>query len=81
MPAGRYAHAASHITGTVFVMIGGSHDNFSQGDTWLCDFTTRKLNWTKVRKLMHCTTHSKKSLLSHVIKINNPGNLDCKKCL
>ena len=64
----------------MFVMIGGSHDNFSRGDMWLCDFTTKKLNWTKVRKLtaLYTCTHSKRCLLSHVIKIYNPGHLECK---
>ena len=49
---GRYAHAASHITGPVFVMSGGVRDDMSMGmheytlsDMWLCDTTNK---WIKV---------------------------------
>ena len=42
----RYAHAASHITGPVFVMSGGHRDDgFTLSDIWLCDTTSR---WIKV---------------------------------
>ena len=47
-PVGRHAHAASHITGTVFVMIGGhgvSGDYvIPLSDVWLCDTN----QWNKV---------------------------------
>ena len=44
-PKGRYAHAASHITGTVFVMIGGRDSGWSiLSDVWLCDTN----QWNKV---------------------------------
>ena len=39
-PEGRYAHAASHITGPVFVMSGG----FGDSDMWLYDTN----QWIKV---------------------------------
>ena len=43
---GRYAHAASHITGPVFVMSGGRGDGrpIVSGDMWLYDST----KWIKV---------------------------------
>ena len=44
-PEGRFAHAASHITGTVFVMIGGNGSDYSTlSDMWLCDTN----QWNKV---------------------------------
>ena len=44
-PEGRDAHAASHITGTVFVMIGGNGSGLSiLSDVWLCDTN----QWNKV---------------------------------
>ena len=42
-PERRFAHAASHITGTVFVMIGGRYGG-SMSDVWLCDTN----QWNKV---------------------------------
>ena len=43
----RYAHAASHITGPVFVMSGGCGDGVSTlSDMWLYDTTTNQ--WIKV---------------------------------
>ena len=45
-PVRRYAHAASHITGPVFVMSGGCGGGMSiLSDMWLCDSTNQ---WTKV---------------------------------
>ena len=43
-PERRCAHAASHITGTVFVMIGGSGSVSTLSDVWLCDTN----QWNKV---------------------------------
>ena len=44
-PEGRHGHAASHITGTVFVMIGGHGLGGSTlRDVWLCDTN----QWNKV---------------------------------
>ena len=44
-PGARYAHAASHITGTVFVMIGGLGLGIATlSDVWLCDSN----QWNKV---------------------------------
>ena len=44
-PLGRHGHAASHITGTVFVMIGGFGSGGSiLSDVWLCDTN----QWNKV---------------------------------
>ena len=47
-PVGRYAHAASHITGPVFVMSGGidDDDKYTLSDMWLYDTTTNQ--WIKV---------------------------------
>ena len=46
-PVIRYAHAASHITGPVFVMSGGCGGGTStRSDMWLCDSTTNQ--WIKV---------------------------------
>ena len=45
---GRFAHAASHITGPVFVMSGGRGDGargYTLSDMWLYDFTNQ---WIKV---------------------------------
>ena len=42
-PEERYAHAASHITDTVFVMIGGAGGS-TLSDVWLCDTN----QWNKV---------------------------------
>ena len=44
-PEGRYAHAASHITGPVFVMSGGYGDRFTVSDMWLYDSN----QWNKVK--------------------------------
>ena len=44
-PEGRYAHAASHITGPVFVMSGGYGDRFTLSDMWLYDSN----QWNKVK--------------------------------
>ena len=41
----RYAHAASHITGPVFVMSGGVSGGSALRDIWLCDSTNQ---WIKV---------------------------------
>ena len=43
-PKERYGHAASHITGTVFVMIGGHGGGSIRSDMWLCDTN----QWNKV---------------------------------
>ena len=43
-PKGRHAHAASHITGTVFVMVGGYDGGSILSDVWLCDTN----QWNKV---------------------------------
>ena len=48
-PVGRYGHAASHITGPVFVMSGGCGDSTLSG-VWLCD-STNKFLWNKVTGL------------------------------
>ena len=50
-PVGRYAHAASHTTGPVFVISGGyggddSYHGSRLDDMWLCD--TTQLLWSKV---------------------------------
>ena len=46
-PVGRYAHAASHIIGPVFVMSGGVSGGvgFTLSDIWLYDSTNQ---WIKV---------------------------------
>ena len=44
-PARRQAHAASHITGTLFVIIGG----YGGDDVWLCDTN----QWNKVLSHMN----------------------------
>ena len=52
-PEGRRAHAASHITGPVFVMSGGYDVGLSiLSDIWLCD-TNR---WIKVFHMNLVTT-------------------------
>ena len=58
-PERRYAHAASHITGPVFVMSGGYGDGWSAlRDIWLCD--TNALGdtnqWIKVFHMNLVTT-------------------------
>ena len=50
-PVGRYAHAASHITGPVFVMSGGYGDA-ELSDVWLCDTN----QWIKVFHMNLVTT-------------------------
>ena len=42
---GRYAHAASHITGPMFVMSGGYGGGSPLSDMWLYDSTNQ---WIKV---------------------------------
>ena len=42
-PVGRFAQAASHITGPVFLMSGG-YNGFALSDVWLCDTN----QWIKV---------------------------------
>ena len=50
-PERRYAHAASQLAGSVFVMIAGVDDQSSQlCDMWLCD-STNKI-WKKVNLLL-----------------------------
>ena len=51
-PERRYAHAASHITGPVFVMSGGKGDRHTElSDVWLYDTN----QWIKVFQLQpHC---------------------------
>ena len=51
-PKWRYAHAASHITGPVFVMSGGRSGSLS--DVWLCDCSTNQ--WIKVFHMNLVTT-------------------------
>ena len=51
-PVGRYAHAASHITGPVFVMSGGRSDGTTLSDVWLCDTN----QWIKVFHMNLVTT-------------------------
>ena len=51
-PVRRYAHAASHITGPVFVMSGGTRGP-TLSDVWLCDHTNQ---WIKVFHLNLVTT-------------------------
>ena len=48
-PKWRFAHAASHITGTVFVMIGGYDRGSILSDVWLCDTN----QWNKVLSPIH----------------------------
>ena len=48
---GRYAHAASHITGPVFVMSGGRGGS-TLSDVWLCDTN----QWIEVL-LLHIIIH------------------------
>ena len=50
-PKSSWGHAASHITGTVFVMIGGHGSDYGSilSDVWLCDTN----QWNKV--LSHFT--------------------------
>ena len=43
-PGRRSGHAASHITGTMFVMIGGQGYGSTLSDVWLCDTN----QWNKV---------------------------------
>ena len=46
-PGRRFAYAATHITGSLFVMIGGAHGRGSVlSDMWFCDTTTNQ--WKKV---------------------------------
>ena len=57
----RYAHAASHITGPVFVMSGGIGDGGSElSDMWLCDTINQ---WIKV-------FHNAQFSYSHVNFVN-----------
>ena len=52
-PVGRYAHAASHITGPVFVMSGGGYgDGSTLSSVWLCDTN----QWNKVFHMNLVTT-------------------------
>ena len=44
-PVGRWGHAASHITGPVFVMSGGYGGGSTLSDIWLYDSTKQ---WIKV---------------------------------
>ena len=44
-PVGRYSHAASHISGPVFVMSGVCGEWSTLSDMWLCDTTNQ---WIKV---------------------------------
>ena len=80
-PKGRYSHAASHITGTVFVMIGGDGSDWSiLSDVWLCDTN----QWNKVLSPFthefssnhaHCeyahTLCTNKKILTHFSKAQN----------
>ena len=43
-PGKRLAHTASHISDTVFVMIGGYGSGSTLSDVWLCDTN----QWNKV---------------------------------
>ena len=45
-PKGRSAYAASHITGTMVVMIGGRSDDERMNDVWLLLCDTNQ--WKKV---------------------------------
>ena len=51
-PVGRYAHAASHITGPVFVMSGGGGGYTDLSDMWLYDTN----QWIKVFHMNLVTT-------------------------
>ena len=51
-PVRRYGHAASHITGPVFVMSGGVHVGYTLSDMWLCDTN----QWIKVFHMNLVTT-------------------------
>ena len=58
-PEGRYAHAASHITGPVFVMSGG-YGSFTLSDMWLNDTN----QWIKV---FHMTFSQNDELYNRLI--------------
>ena len=62
-PERRYAHAASHITGPVFVMSGGYGDGSILSDVWLCNTN----QWNKVCVLYKL---SRIFLLQFASKIN-----------
>ena len=74
-PEERYYHAASHITGTVFVMIGGLSVSITS-DVWLCDtnqwnevlspFTHEFSSNHIVNMLTHCVL-----ILTHFSKAQN----------
>ena len=51
-PVERCAHAASHITGPVFVMSGGYSSLLTLSDMWLCDTN----QWIKVFHMNLITT-------------------------
>ena len=51
-PVGRFAHAASHITGPVFVMSGGHGVGSILSDMWLYDTN----QWIKVFHMNLVTT-------------------------
>ena len=51
-PVRRRAHAASHITGPVFVMSGGARDLSTLSDIWLYDTN----QWIKVFDMNLVTT-------------------------
>ena len=62
-PERRFAHAASHITGTVFVMIGGVvGDRSTLSDVWLCDTN----QWNKVLSLSHMNLVVRRGLPNRV---------------
>ena len=50
-PEGRFAHAAAHIAGSVFVMIGGYA---LENDVWLCD----TIQWNKVHNYYSFFKHN-----------------------
>ena len=65
-PKGRCAHTASHITGTVFVMIGGYSGLGSiLSDVWLCDTN----QWNKVLSPFTCEFSSNHivNMLTHCV--------------
>ena len=60
-PERRCAHGASHITGTVFVMIGGIGGS-TLSDVWLCDTN----QWNKVLSYEFSSNHIV-NMLTHCV--------------
>ena len=50
-PKERSHHAATHLSGLLFVIVGGAGHQVSTNDMWLCDTTTKL--WKKVLFLVY----------------------------